>query len=76
MNAVSMRLNRTAKVVKRNPDSCRIVIGMNAKAGITIKGRIKYKLNFAAVVIENAKRSYFPLGQIQILGKALLRGKA
>lgn len=56
MNAVSMRLNRTAKVVKRNPDSCRIVVGMNSKAGITLKGRIKYKLNFAAVVVENAKK--------------------
>ncbi len=56
MNAVSMRLNRTAKVVKRNPDSCRIVVGMNSKAGITLKGRIKYKLNFTAVVVENAKK--------------------
>ena len=76
MNAVSMRLYRMAKVVKRNPDSCRIVIGMNAKAGISLKGRIKDKLNFAVVIVENAKRSYYPLGQIQKLGEALLRGKA
>jgi len=66
----------TIEVIKRNPECCRIVIGMDAKARITFKGTIKDKFNVTAIIIKNAKGRYLALSQVEILGEALTRCKA
>ena len=55
MDTIAVHLYNTIEIGKRNPDCCRIVIGMHAETRITLKSRIKYKLNLALIIIKNAQ---------------------
>ena len=76
MDTIAVHLYNTIEIGKRNPDCCRIVIGMHAETRIALKSRIKYKLNLTIVIVKNAQRGHFALNQVEIFGEAFLRGKA
>ena len=76
MDTIAVHLYNTIEIGKRNPDCCRIVIGMNTKTEIFHQGRIKHKFDPPLFIIKKAKRCYLTLIKLKIFCKALMRGKA
>ena len=76
MNTIAMCHDSTMEIAKRNPDCCRIVIGMNTKTEIFHQGRIKHKFDTASFIIKKTKRCYLTLIKHKIFCEALMRSKA
>ena len=62
MDTIAVHLYNTIEIGKRNPDCCRIVIGMHAETRFALKSRFKYKLNLTIVIVKNAGSSGFSVG--------------